>query len=84
MADSLDRKENEFTLLQLLPNVLTITAICAGLTAIRFGVQGNYTLAVQLVSGAVVIAAVGVLGRVLSRPAGPQLSVGGRSDVRAK
>ena len=31
----------DLALIQLLPNALTITAICAGLTAIRFGVQGN-------------------------------------------
>ena len=39
----------DLALIQLLPNALTITAICAGLSAIRFGVQGNYVLAVQLI-----------------------------------
>lgn len=37
------------TLVQLIPNMLTIAAICAGLSAIRFAVQGNYVLAVQLI-----------------------------------
>lgn len=38
----------EVTLAQLLPNMLTIGAICAGVTAIRMGVQGDYVRAVQL------------------------------------
>lgn len=38
----------EITLAQLLPNMLTVTAICAGITAIRLGVQGDYVRAVQL------------------------------------
>ncbi len=43
------RPRSEFPIITLLPNVLTIAAICAGLTAIRLGVEGNYELAVQLV-----------------------------------
>jgi len=39
---------NELTLAQLLPNMLTVAAICAGITAIRMGVQGDYVRAVQL------------------------------------
>ena len=39
---------NELTLAQLLPNMLTVAAICAGVTAIRMGVQGDYVRAVQL------------------------------------
>ncbi len=38
----------EVTLAQLLPNMLTVAAICAGVTAIRMGVQGDYVRAVQL------------------------------------
>ncbi|MGR3462972.1 MAG: CDP-alcohol phosphatidyltransferase family protein [Roseovarius sp.] len=38
----------ELTLAQLLPNMLTVAAICAGITAIRMGVQGDYVRAVQL------------------------------------
>jgi CDP-diacylglycerol--serine O-phosphatidyltransferase len=33
----------------LLPNLLTITAICAGLTAIRFGYEGDFEMAVRLI-----------------------------------
>ncbi len=40
---------SNMTLVQLIPNMLTIAAICAGLSAIRFAVQGNYVLAVQLI-----------------------------------
>ena len=38
----------DLTLAQLLPNMLTVAAICAGITAIRMGVQGDYVRAVQL------------------------------------
>lgn len=39
----------DLALVQLIPNMLTIAAICAGLSAIRFGVQADYELAVQLI-----------------------------------
>ncbi len=80
MADPLGRKENELTLIQLLPNVLTITAICAGLSAIRFGVQGNYMLAVQLVMAACVLD--GLDGR-LARLLGSESKMGAELDSLA-
>lgn len=40
------RPRTEFSITNLLPNMLTVAAICAGLTAIRFGVDGNYEPAV--------------------------------------
>lgn len=49
MEDPLHGSKTEFSLIQLLPNVLTIAAICAGLSAIRFGIEGNYARAVQLI-----------------------------------
>ena len=52
----------EFSINQLIPNMLTITAICAGVSAMRFGVQGNYVLAVQLILAAAVLD--GLDGRV--------------------
>lgn len=56
----------DFSLLQLLPNILTVTAICAGLTSIRFGVQGNYLLAVELIFFAALLDGVdGSLARLL-------------------
>ena len=39
---------NYLTLAQLLPNMLTVAAICAGITAIRMGVQGDFVRAVEL------------------------------------
>ncbi|MBC7131480.1 MAG: phosphatidylcholine/phosphatidylserine synthase [Roseovarius sp.] len=45
----------ELTLAQLLPNMLTVAAICAGITAIRLGVQGDYVRAVQLILIAAVL-----------------------------
>ena len=39
----------DLPLIHLLPNLLTILAICAGLTAIRFGYQGDFEKAVRLV-----------------------------------
>ncbi len=49
------RPRTELPIVQLLPNFVTIVAICAGLTAIRFGVQGNYERAVLLVVAAGVL-----------------------------
>ncbi|MEO1502492.1 MAG: CDP-diacylglycerol--serine O-phosphatidyltransferase, partial [Pseudomonadota bacterium] len=45
----------DLALVQLIPNMLTIAAICAGLSAIRFGVQGNYELAVLLIVAACIL-----------------------------
>lgn len=39
----------DFSPIQLLPNMLTTLAICAGLSAIRFASGGAYTLAVQMI-----------------------------------
>jgi len=41
--------KSEMHLVQLLPNLLTLAAICAGLTAIRFGIEGNFERAVRLI-----------------------------------
>lgn len=62
-----DRIASEVPLLQLLPNMITITAICAGLSAIRFGIEGNYSLAARLILAACVLDALdGRLARALS------------------
>lgn len=80
MAGSGEKKEKEFALFQLLPNVLTITAICAGLSSIRFGVQGNFTLAVQLVMVACVLD--GLDGRI-ARLLGSDSKMGAELDSLA-
>nr|WP_174822830.1 CDP-diacylglycerol--serine O-phosphatidyltransferase [Ruegeria lacuscaerulensis] len=67
-------------MIQLLPNALTITAICAGLSAIRFGVQGNYVLAVQLIIAACVLD--GLDGR-LARLLGSDSKMGAELDSLA-
>lgn len=60
------RPRTDLPIVQLLPNFVTIVAICAGLTAIRFGVQGNYEQAVLLVVAAGVLDALdGRLARML-------------------
>lgn len=42
----------ELLLLKLLPNLISILALCAGLTSIRFAIAGNYPLAVLLIGTA--------------------------------
>ena len=66
MAEPSEQDETGFALINLLPNALTITAICAGMSAIRFGVQGNYVLAVQLIIAAWGYALTGQLGKALT------------------
>jgi CDP-diacylglycerol--serine O-phosphatidyltransferase len=61
-----EKSAHKFSLIQLLPNLVTILAICAGLTAIRFGFEGNYERAVQLVLAASVLDVLdGKLARLL-------------------
>jgi len=49
MVDPSNERGPDLPLIHLLPNLLTILAICAGLTAIRFGYQGDFEKAVRLV-----------------------------------
>ena len=44
--------ERELLLLKLLPNLVSILALCAGLTAIRFAISGNFAMAVLLIGTA--------------------------------
>lgn len=53
------------SLAQLLPNVLTLGALCAGLTSIRFAVQGDFDVAAALILLAGVID--GLDGRLARR-----------------
>jgi len=80
MADPSDKSIPEFALIQLLPNMLTIAAICAGLTAIRFGVQGRYVDAAQLILVACVLD--GLDGR-LARLLGSGSKMGAELDSLA-
>jgi len=45
-------KQTNIRVIHLLPNLLTIASVCAGLTAIRFGFEGNFEMAVRLVLAA--------------------------------
>ena len=54
-----------FSINRLIPNVLTLAALCAGLTAIRFGLQGQMELAVIAIMVAAVLDALD--GRVARR-----------------
>ena len=66
-----ERAAEKLTLVQLLPNMLTVLAICAGLTAIRFGLQGSYEFAVQLIMVAAVLDGLdGRLARALKSESG--------------
>lgn len=56
------KEKREFPLLHLLPNFLTVGAICAGLTAIRFAFQGDTQTAVWLILLAAILD--GLDGRV--------------------
>ncbi len=61
-------KKSKIRLIHLLPNLLTITAICAGITAIRFGYDGKFETAVRLILVACVLDALdGRLARMLNQ-----------------
>ena len=75
-----DPNGDKLTLVQLLPNMLTVTAICAGLTAIRYGLLGNYELAVKLILVAALLD--GLDGR-LARALGSDSKMGAELDSLA-
>lgn len=52
MARKPDEAPAQLLVLKLLPNLVSILALCSGLTAIRFGIAGNFTMAVLLIGGA--------------------------------
>lgn len=64
-------------LVKLLPNLVSILALCAGLTAIRFGIAGNFTLAVLLIG---VAAALDGLDGRLARMLKSESAIGAELD----
>ncbi|MGY9046945.1 hypothetical protein P775_27785 [Puniceibacterium antarcticum] len=62
MREDLPGQKGDLQLAQLIPNLMTIAAICAGLTAIRFGFQSDFERAVRLILLACVLD--GMDGRV--------------------
>lgn len=62
------RPRSKLPLVQLLPNFLTIMALCAGLTAIRFAAQGRFGYAIGLMVLAAVLDGLdGRLARLLKQ-----------------
>lgn len=62
---------------RLLPNALTMLGLCAGLTAVRFGLEGNWMAAVVLIAAAAVLDALD--GRIARLMGGPT-EFGGQLD----
>jgi CDP-diacylglycerol--serine O-phosphatidyltransferase len=52
MARKPDSAPREMLLLKLLPNLVSIMALCAGLTAIRFAISDNFGMAVLMIGTA--------------------------------
>jgi CDP-diacylglycerol---serine O-phosphatidyltransferase len=77
MTDAPRRPRRELPLMQLLPNTLTVGALCSGLTAIRFSIAGDFGLG----AGLIVLAAVldGLDGR-LARLLKAQSEIGAELD----
>ncbi len=48
-TEAVEKADRELPLFSLLPNLITVGAICAGLTAIRFAFQESYVAAVYLI-----------------------------------
>ena len=74
--DNTPLSKTELPIIQLLPNLLTLAALCAGLTAIRLGFQGQFVAATMLILIASIIDAVdGKLARLLrcESPMGAEL-----------
>jgi len=62
---------------RLLPNALTMLGLCAGLTAIRFGIQGAWQIGVVLIAGAALLDTLD--GRIARLMGGPT-AFGGQLD----
>ncbi len=75
-----DKPKAEFSLLQLIPNMLTIAAICSGISAIRFAAEGNTALAVFLITLASILD--GMDGRA-ARYLGSDSKIGAELDSLA-
>ena len=55
MAGQAPKPRSELQLVQLVPNLITISAMCAGLTGIRFAINGQFQAAVALILVAAVL-----------------------------
>jgi CDP-diacylglycerol--serine O-phosphatidyltransferase len=52
MARRPQEQDRELLVLKLLPNLVSILALCAGLTAIRYAIAGNFPMAILLIGTA--------------------------------
>lgn len=55
MARKPVERPRELLVLKLLPNLISILALCAGLTAVRYAIGGNFAMAVFLIGAAAVL-----------------------------
>ncbi|KPN62667.1 CDP-diacylglycerol---serine O-phosphatidyltransferase [Aliiroseovarius crassostreae] len=80
MLDDPQKAPRKVALIQLVPNVMTVAAVCAGMTAIRFAIQGHVSWAV----GFILLAAVldGLDGR-MARLVNGQSEMGAELDSLA-
>ena len=73
---------SDLKLVQLLPNMLTVAALCAGLSSIRFTIDGNYPLAATLILIAAVLDVCdGALARFLRTMSGIGAELDSLSDA---
>ena len=77
MARKPDEAPRELLLLKLLPNLVSIMALCSGLTAIRYAIAGNFTIAVLLIG---VAAALDGLDGRLARMLKSESAIGAELD----
>ncbi len=77
MARNPTEAPRELLLLKLLPNLVSILALCSGLTAIRYAIAGNYTLSVLLIG---VAAALDGLDGRLARMLKSESAIGAELD----
>lgn len=75
-SDESDHEDRRLLGTKMLPNILTIAALCIGLTALRFGIDGRWTYAMVLVLIAAALDGIdGMVARLLkaSTPFGAEL-----------
>ena len=54
-AKSGRRPRKKLHIAQLIPNFMTVAALCAGLTGVRFAIEGRFGLAVALIIAAAIM-----------------------------
>lgn len=70
-------RPRELLLLKLLPNLISVLALCSGLTAIRFAIAGNFPMAILLIG---VAAALDGLDGRLARMLKSESAIGAELD----